>query len=213
MNYLLLPKIGNKAVINAGNISGRFHGFLAGAGILWFLVIVAGFLVLAREEFTPVQATASEPLFPRNSAIELASEKPTLLLFAHPHCPCTLASLHELDRLLAETQNRVAVIVIFTIPNGVPTGWEEGDLWNAAKTIPGLRIICDQGGAEAHRFDVKGSGHALLYAPSGKLLFSGGITASRGHEGDNLGRSAVVSFVLKGHALVSHTPVFGCSLL
>jgi hypothetical protein len=52
-----------------------------------------------------------------------------------------------------------------------------------------------------------------LYAPTGKLLFSGGITASRGHEGDNVGRSAIVSFILNGHAPVNHTPVFGCSLL
>jgi hypothetical protein len=74
-------------------------------------------------------------------------------------------------------------------------------------------VIRDQGGVEARRFDVEGSGHVLLYAPSGKLLFSGGITPSRGHEGDNAGRSAIVSLILRGHAPVDHTPVFGCSLL
>ena len=151
--------------------------------------------------------------FPTHSVVQLASDKPTLVFFAHPHCPCTRVSFHELDSLLAETQNRVAVIVVFTIPDGVPNGWEEGDLWNSATTTPGLRVIRDQGGREAHRFDVQGSGHVLLYTPSGKLLFSGGITASRGHEGDNAGRSAVVSFILSGHASVDHTPVFGCSLL
>jgi hypothetical protein len=30
---------------------------------------------------------------------------------------------------------------------------------------------------------------------------------------DNLGRSAIVSFILDGHSPVSHTPLFGCSLL
>jgi hypothetical protein len=151
--------------------------------------------------------------FPRHSAVQLVSNKPTLVLFAHPRCPCTEASFHELDGLLAETQNRVSVTVVFTIPDGVPAGWEQGNLWNSATSIPGIRVIRDQGGREALRFDVEGSGHALLYAPSGKLLFSGGITASRGHEGDNVGRSAVVSFILNGHAPVNHTPVFGCSLL
>jgi hypothetical protein len=105
------------------------------------------------------------------------------------------------------------VSVVFTIPDGVPADWEKKDLWNLATSIPGLRVIRDQGGGEAHRFDAEGSGHVLLYAPSGKLLFSGGITASRGHEGDNVGRSAIVSFILDGHSPVSHTPVFGCSLL
>jgi hypothetical protein len=170
-------------------------------------------MILAQEEFTPVKAAPPVTLFPQSSAIQLASDKPTLVLFAHPQCPCTEASLHELVGLLSETQTKVSVIVVFTIPDGVPAGWELGDLWNSAINIPGIRVIRDQGGLEAHRFDVEGSGHALLYAPSGKLLFSGGITASRGHEGDNVGRSAVVSFILHGHATVNHTPVFGCSLL
>jgi hypothetical protein len=134
-----------------------------------------------------VQASLPMTVFPRKSAVRLVADKLTLVLFAHPHCPCTRASLHELDDLLAETQNRVSVTVVFTIPEGVPADWEQGDLWNSATSIPGLRVIRDQGGKEAHQFDVVGSGHVLLYAPSGKLLFSGGITASRGHEGDNVG--------------------------
>jgi hypothetical protein len=191
----------------------RSRGFLAAAGFLWVSLLVGGFLILAQEEFTPVKAAPNVRPFPRRSAVQLVSDKPTLVLFAHPHCPCTTASLHELDSILAETQNRVSVTVVFTIPDGVPAGWEQGDLWNSATAIPGLRVLRDQGGQEAHRFDVKGSGHVLLYAPSGKLLFSGGITGSRGHEGDNDGRSAVVSFILNGHAPVSDTPVFGCLLL
>jgi hypothetical protein len=206
-------RIGIRSLIKAVNNGKRSQGFLAAAGVLWGLLLIVGFLFLAQEEFTPVKSSLPVTLFPRSSAVRLASDKLTLVLFAHPHCPCTRASLHELDGLLAETQNRVSVTVVFTIPDGVPAHWEEGDLWNSAKSIPGLHVIRDQGGGEAHRFDVKGSGHVLLYAPSGKLLFSGGITATRGHEGDNLGRSAIVSFILDGHSPVSHTPVFGCSLL
>jgi hypothetical protein len=209
----LNQKVGKQSLIKAVNNKKRSHGFLVAAGFLWFSLIVVGFLILAHEEFTPVKASPPVRLFPRSSAVQLVSDKPTLVLFAHPHCPCTRASLHELDGILAETQNRVSVTVVFTIPDGVPAGWEQGDLWNSATNIPGLRVIRDRGGQEAHRFDVKGSGHVLLYAPSGKLFFSGGITESRGHEGDNEGHSAVVSFILNGHAPVSDTPVFGCSLL
>jgi hypothetical protein len=160
-----------------------------------------------------VKVAPQVALFPQDGALQLATDKPTLVIFVHPHCPCTRASLHELDRLLALIENRVSATVVFTIPDGVPAGWERGDLWNAATAIPGLHVIRDPRGQEALRFDVEGSGHVVLYAPSGKLLFSGGITASRGHEGDNVGRSAVISFVLHGHASVSQTPVFGCSLL
>jgi hypothetical protein len=160
-----------------------------------------------------VKAAPQMALFPPNCALQLASDKPTLVLFAHPHCPCTRASLHELDALLVQTQNRVSPIVVFSIPDGVPAGWEQGELWNSATSIPGLHVIRDPGGREAHRFHVEGSGHVLLYAPSGQLLFSGGITGSRGHQGDNVGRSAVVSFILEGQESVRQTPVFGCSLL
>ena len=160
-----------------------------------------------------MKASLPVTFFPGSSAVRLVSDKLTLVLFAHPHCPCTRASLHELEGLLKGTRNRVSVTVVFTIPDGVPADWEQGDLWNSATSIPGLRVIRDQGGREAQRFAVKGSGHVLLYTPSGRLLFSGGITESRGHEGDSVGRSAVVSFILNGHASVSQTPVFGCSLL
>jgi hypothetical protein len=195
------------------NTRKRCPGLFTVAGVFWVSFVAIGFLILAKEEFTPVKAAPQGALFPRNCALQLVTDKPTLVLFAHPHCPCTRASLHELDTLLAQTQKRVSATVVFTIPDGVPAGWERGDLWNSATTIPGLHVIRDPGGREAHRFDVEGSGHVLLYAPSGKLLFSGGITASRGHEGDNVGRSAVLSFILEGHAAVSQTPVFGCSLL
>jgi hypothetical protein len=182
-------------------------------GAVWISVIAGGFLVLAREEFTPVEPTTQSAFFPAHSAIQFSRDKPTLVLFIHPQCPCTQATFDELDRIRAETQDKIAVNLVFTIPDGVPAGWEKGDLWNSAAKMAGVRVVRDRGGEEAHRFNVTGSGHALLYDTSGKLIFSGGITASRGHEGDNAGHAAIVSLVLDGYSLVSRTPVFGCSLL
>jgi len=191
----------------------RSGAFLIVAGILWASLLMVGFSLLEREEFTPVKNVPVAADFPSYSTIPLALDKPTLLLFLHPYCPCSRSSLHELDGLLAETQNKVSTIIVFTIPSGIEPGWKQSDLWKSAMAMHGVRVLCDQGGVEARRFGVKGSGHALLYDPSGKLLFSGGITPSRGHEGDNSGRAAIISFVLDGHALVNQTPVFGCSLL
>jgi hypothetical protein len=115
--------------------------------------------------------------------------------------------------MMATTANQLSVVIIFALPSGVPAGWEKGDLWNAAARLPGVRVVLDKNGVETRRFRVKGSGHTLLYAPSGRLLFGGGITPSRGHEGDNPGQSAIISLVQTGHASISQTPVFGCSLL
>jgi len=189
------------------------RSLLAVLGSFWIGAMFVGFSILAKEEFTPCETLKQTSAFPLASGIQLDPTRPSLLLFAHPHCPCTKASFAELDRLLASIQNKVFVVIIFTIPNGAPLGWEEGDLLQTAKRMPGVNIFRDAGGKEAVRFGARGSGQVFLYATSGKLLFSGGITGSRGHEGDNLGRSSVTSLVLNGHPPVTSTPVFGCSLL
>ncbi len=183
------------------------------AGLVWIAFLAIGFSVLAREDFTPVTGALASPMFPPQSALALAPDVPTLIFFAHPRCPCTRASVHELAGLMASLSHRVAVTIVFTLPKGVAPHWEQGELWQEAATIPAIRVTTDHEGQEAQRFGVKGSGHVLLYQPSGRLVFSGGITPSRGHEGNNSGRAAVISLVLQGRSLVNHAPVYGCPLL
>jgi len=70
------------------------------AGLVWTLwgtAVIAGFLALAGYEATP-GATSPPPLeWPASTAIPRASNGlATLLLFAHPKCPCTRATLKEL---------------------------------------------------------------------------------------------------------------------
>jgi hypothetical protein len=75
-----------------------------------------------------------------------------------------------------------------------------------------VRAICDEGGIEARRFHAQTSGQTMLFDSAGHLLFSGGITGARGHAGDNVGQSAVVSLLKGGIATQHRTLVFGCSL-
>ena len=78
----------------------------------------------------------------------------------------------------------------------------------------GARVVLvdrDADGVEAARFGAKTSGQALLYAADGRLLFHGGLTPSRGHEGDNEGLRRVTA-ILDGKAARDESPVFGCSL-
>jgi hypothetical protein len=73
-------------------------------------------------------------------------------------------------------------------------------------------VIFDPDGVEARRFGAETSGHTLLFAGDGRLLFSGGITASRGHAGDNAGESVIVALVNNQTPALTRTLVFGCSL-
>jgi hypothetical protein len=85
-------------------------------------------------------------------------------------------------------------------------------LVNTAQQIPAIEVMIDGGGNEAQAFHATASGEAFLYDAGGHLLFHGGITASRGHEGQNAGREALTALI-DGH-WPSHrkTPVFGCQL-
>jgi len=132
-------------------------------------------------------------------------------MLAHPHCPCTRASIGELARLMAQAQGRVTAYALFVKPAGSSDDWENTDLWRNAAGIPGVNVVVDDG-VEAQRFHAVTSGQTVLYDAEGHLLFSGGITGSRGHSGDNEGRSAIVSLLNTGEAERAETSVFGCPL-
>jgi hypothetical protein len=133
-------------------------------------------------------------------------------MFAHPHCPCTRASLGELERLMAQVPGRLSAHVVFLKPPGTAADWEKTDLWGKAARIPGVSVGADNAGREARRFNAETSGQTLLYDQAGKLRFQGGITLSRGHAGDNPGRSAIEELLREERSNQVKTPVFGCAL-
>jgi hypothetical protein len=137
---------------------------------------------------------------------------PTIVVFAHPQCPCTRATIGELAVLMAKVHGKATATVVFVRPDEFPAGWEQTDLWRSAAAIPGVDVLSDPGEVEATRFGAQASGQTMFYDASGVLRFSGGITEFRGHAGDNAGRSAITSLILTGHADVDHTSVYGCSL-
>ncbi len=113
---------------------------------------------------------------------------------------------------MAHSQGLVKATVVFVRPEGFSEEWEKTDLWASATGIPGVETVVDVNGAEAWLFGSKTSGQTVLYNADGRLIFSGGITGSRGHSGDNDGRSAVLSLLRTGTAEKTRTAVFGCPL-
>jgi hypothetical protein len=73
-------------------------------------------------------------------------------------------------------------------------------------------VLRDEGGREGSRFAVGTSGGVVLYDTRGRLLFRGGITAARGHEGDSFGQERIASLLTTGAADRADAPVFGCAL-
>jgi hypothetical protein len=185
---------------------------LVAASLFWLVIIVAGLAVFMRYENRPGLAAEAPSDWPTATRIERATDRSTLIVLAHPHCPCTRATLNELARLTAKVGDKLAVIVVFIKPDGVQKGWERSDTWASAAEIPGVKVIVDEQGWESQFFDARTSGQSMLYDKNGKLLFSGGITIGRGSEGDNIGASAIVSLVNGEASRIHETSVFGCPL-
>lgn len=141
----------------------------------------------------------------------LDPSKPTLIMLVHPQCPCSRASLTELNRLAALCPNKASLCVLFLRPAGCPEAFADTDLRRQAEAIPSVLALTDDNGDAARRFGAATSGETLLYAADGRLLFHGGLTGSRGHEGDNAGLSAVTAW-LHGGSGPSQAPVYGCPM-
>ena len=185
---------------------------LCAAGVLWVIGLAFGLRASLNYENAPAAPGQAPAHWPAESKIQPDFGVPTLVVMAHPHCPCTRATLGELAVLMATVQKRVNAVVVFVVPNGVPEKWEETDLWRNAAQIPGVRVVKDPGGKEAALFGALASGQTMFYDTDGKLQFSGGITASRGHSGDNVGRSTITALLFNGKSAAKSTPVFGCYL-
>ncbi|MEO1984911.1 MAG: hypothetical protein ABGZ24_30715 [Fuerstiella sp.] len=182
--------------------------------VVWLGMVGIGLSSMWEYETTPGQLTAPLAHWPDDSLMECSPDRPTLVVFAHPRCPCTRATIGELAVIMAHCPERVDVRVLFVRPSVFSAGWEKTDLWSAAEAIPGVKVLCDEDGFEAIRFRATTSGYSLLYDPTGRFLFSGGITGSRGHSGDNAGRSAIESLVMTGASVGKrHLCAFGCPLL
>jgi hypothetical protein len=173
----------------------------------------AGLAVLLNYENRPGVPAAPPARWPASSLLERATGRATLVMLLHPACPCSRASIEELDRLMARANGLVTVHALFFKPREFADGWERTELWQRAAAIPGVHVRQDADGLEAGLFRAATSGQVVLYDAEGALLFSGGITPSRGHSGDSDGRQAVLALLTANAAPTqARTPVFGCSL-
>jgi hypothetical protein len=178
----------------------------------WIAALSLGLGALLNYESAPGRVGPVPSTWPVGSKIQLAPDGNTLVMLAHPHCPCTRASVGELAQIMARTQGKVRAYVLFLKPQDSGADWDDTDLRRSAAEIPGVTVLSDVDGAEARRFGAETSGHTFLFDRRGHLLFNGGITESRGHAGDNAGESAIVALANNRKSSRVTTFIFGCSL-
>lgn len=176
--------------------------------IPWGIAAVAGSVLLWSYKLAPGAVGAVPASWPAASELPRTAGRATVVLFAHPRCPCTRASLAELGALAEELGPEVDLVIAEARFAGVA---ETAEFAALVARVPRARRVADPDRREARRFGAETSGQVVVYDRDGALLFSGGITDARGHAGASAGRARIAR-LLAGRAAAAHAPVFGCDL-
>lgn len=179
------------------------------AATLWLGAVVGGLgLASAYEARAGISADAPRAWPPR-TRIARREGRVTVLLFAHPLCPCTRASVRELQRIAARGRERVDITVVLAGAPAEPSalGVDESVV---RRLLPTATVLV--GEDEARTFSVRTSGQVLAYDERGALAFAGGITPGRGHEGPSVGGDDLLRIALGESPSRGHARVFGCAL-
>lgn len=180
----------------------------------WMALVVALLVGVALRDARPGDQGQSAAAWPRDTVLALAPTGTTVVLMAHPRCPCTPASLDELEAVLRAVRAPVRAYVLVVRPAGAEPGFEDGPVWARTHQLPGVVPLLDTDGREAARFGARTSGHVVAYDPTGALVFAGGITGAKGCAGDNPARRALIQAIDQVTDAISddQTPIYGCSL-
>ncbi len=200
------------------------HRFSAGFQCLicvWCIAVSGCFFALWKYAATPGAESTVASLWPDESMLPVAPHQPNLIVFIHPACPCTKATLAHLHSIVSRHSLNVQIVKMRPLVASSPfekDAERNRDILDTLCKHPSVSLVDDVGSMEAQRFGAKTSGVCFLYDQSGQLLFSGGITASRGHQGMNAGLASLIENLdlterpTERSFEKSHYPVFGCPL-
>lgn len=177
---------------------------------LWLALLLCGVWVSLGFEKTPAKVIQSAGAVSSNSLNFSKSKEFQLVVFAHPQCACTKATLSELARFLGRNKN-VSGRVYFIVPKAFAS-WKNSETFKLASRISGVDVRIDNDGQLAKDFKASASGECFLFDRKSTLLFHGGITLARGHEGDNSGLEQLTAIVQRKSELTARNVVYGCSL-
>ncbi len=184
--------------------------------ILW-LIAVGAFVTSITDHLArpgPVSEHQSNA-WPTNERVRLNEDGFTLLMFVHPDCPCTQSSLAELERLLAQQSVRpINTHIILPVPNDAESTHKITNVFPRSLSLYPFqeKHILDKNAQLTRLFGIRTSGHCLLFDQSGQLLFSGGLTPLRGHEGSCPGNISLAECLHGQPPQTRQSPVFGCAL-
>lgn len=197
--------------------AGRPTWVLALVIVAWLGAAVSAWYAMSAFGFSGQLLADEETLetWPEASSISRSPRQPTLLLFLHPRCSCSRASVEELARLytLVPQAALPAIAVVASAPRAVGDQWWSSSLLARTARLPNVHMVYDADGVETARFGAQLSGTVLLYHIDGRRLYAGGVTMARGQDGHNAGIQAVADLLVNSNVQVAPIPVFGCKVV
>ena len=182
------------------------------SAVFWLIGSAGGYFYMFSYNSRPAELAVVSQHWPVRTSLKKTAGSYELVMAVHPQCPCTRASVAELNKILLKMNGKVRAHALVYKP------FELSDIWTRTETtgrldeLPFTNVHRDMNGVKALDFGLTTSGQVLLYAPDGKLAFNGGLTAFRGHEGPSLGQKIVYDIVAGRQPSTSVSKVFGCGL-
>lgn len=182
------------------------------AAALWTAAMVCGWISLNRYTYTSEAVAAAPSEWPKDAGLTRTKNHPSLVMFLHPGCPCSRATLVELQRLRSRIGEPCDVQLVMVLSREHADDWQETPLQHQASEMKNVHLTQDWDGRIASAFSAGTSGETYLYSPQGKLLFHGGLTLGRGHEGPASGQDQILNAVQSLTPQIPNNKVYGCRL-
>lgn len=193
-------------MIHAPMRNGRFHVI---AVSVWALLLVGGLGALGAHAARAGSAGNTPEAWPE--AMQRSPGRWTVVLAAHPRCPCTRSTADELiGALQGATEPYEVIVLAYTPPDEV--GFSDTGVIRRLGGQPHTTMVRDPDGRTAALFGAMTSGHAAVYDPQGNLRFRGDLTPSRAHVGPNTGAASLRALLRGETAFAPDAPVYGCPL-
>lgn len=185
-------------------------GLLAIAWLVTIAVVLRGWMDF---EHSPGRNVRPQAQWPVSTQLRLDRDHGTLVVFLHPFCPCSRATLERLEQVLSDSSKKpTCCFMIAPVASSVEIDARSANL-RLAKAMSPSRTFIDGNKSEARLFDPTTSGHVFYYDAGGSLRFSGGVLVERGSNQPNTFAEALYRAINNPTYPVVHTPVFGCSLV
>jgi hypothetical protein len=179
---------------------------------LWSAAALIGWERMESYAYRPAAANSATLTWPKLDRDFLQRERTRIVVFAHPGCPCTRATLAELEEVLASCRGDICASIVFVTADLPPEVIKTSDTVAAAQQLKRVTVVFDERGELAARFGATVSGEAFVFNAADQRIFHGGITVGRGHRGLSPGRERLEQAINTPDVDAGSAPVFGCRL-